>query len=200
MEVAQKKAKQIKYYYLFHKKIYNIFNYGLNPFYKNPEKTLINIILAKDINVLEYFYILDINWINSWKKYSQYNSAILNLNDIKENLDDEEKFKKEIKERCDNMILTEEINKSEKFKPSQIEYNSSGKIFIHKIYYNLEDFDCLVDEKTFDLFQEFSGPQKNEPFSIRGIISDKMIVLFNYIIKRLNNEKNLLVYDYYIII
>ena len=177
MEVAQKKAKQIKYYYLFHKKIYNIFNYGLNPFYKNPEKTLINIILAKDINVLEYFYILDINWINSWKKYSQYNSAILNLNDIKENLDDEEKFKKEIKERCDNMILTGEINNSEKFKPSQIKYNSSGKIFIHKIYYNLEDFDCLVDEKTFDLFQEFSGPQKNKPFYIRGIISDKMISL-----------------------
>ena len=62
---------------------------------------------------LEDFYILDINWINSWKKYSQYNSAILNLNDIKENLDDEEKFKKEIKERCDNMILTGEINNSE---------------------------------------------------------------------------------------
>ena len=177
MEIAQKKAKQIEYYYLFHKKIYNIFNNGLNPFYKYPEKTLLNKIFIKDINVLDYFYILDINWINSWKKYSQYNSAILNLNDIKENLDDEEKFKKEIKERCDNMILTGEINNSEKFKPSQIKYNSSGKIFIHKIYYNLEDFDCLVDEKTFDLFQEFSGPQENEPFSIRGIILDKMIVL-----------------------
>ena len=54
------------------------------------------------------------------------------------------------------MILTGEINNSEELKLTQIEYNSSGKIFIHKIYYNLDDFDCLVDEKTFDLFFRFS--------------------------------------------
>ena len=180
MEDIKKKAKQIKYYYLFHKKIYNIFNFELNSFFKYPEKTLLNKIFANDINALEDFYILDIKWINKWKKYSQYDSAMLNLNDIKEDLDDEEKFKKKIKERCDDMILTGEINNSEEFKPSQIEYNSSGQIFIHKIYYNLEDFDCLVDEKTYDLFQEISDIsffKKKESFSIRGIISDKMIAL-----------------------
>ena len=115
-----------------------------------------NKILIKGTNDLEYFYILDINWINNWKKYLRYNSVVIYLNDIKETLDDEEKFKKEIKEICDNMILTGEINNSEELKLTQIEYNSSGKIFIHKIYYILDDFDCLVDEKTFDLFFRFS--------------------------------------------
>ena len=78
MKVASQKSKQIINYYLFHKKIDFIFNFGTNPLYKSPEKNFFN----SGNNILEKFYIIDINWINSWKKYSNYNSAITYLEKI----------------------------------------------------------------------------------------------------------------------
>ena len=65
-EIANEKAKQIEYYYYFHKKIESIFKNGFNQLFKYEKFSELN---------EENFYIIDEKWINFWKTYSGYNIA-----------------------------------------------------------------------------------------------------------------------------
>ena len=108
--IAFKKAKQIQKYYLFHKKIKNIFKSGINSLYKIPNG-FFSILLAHNINKKDTLYIIDLDWIKNWKEYSGYNSVFKNFENIKQSSQNsEEEFEEEIKEMCDNMVLTQEIN------------------------------------------------------------------------------------------
>ena len=49
------------------------------------------------------------------------------------------------------MIMTDEINNC-KVNIPKMENEKYGRLFCNKSIYKLSDFDCLVDEKTFNLF------------------------------------------------
>ena len=157
MKIAKEKAEQIAYYYLFHKKIELIFQQGENHLYNYLSK-----------NYFTKFF------LNSAKKYLD----TINVFEYK----NEDDYMKEIKERCDNMILTEEISNDSNNLPFIFinDINLFERTFIHKIKLNLEYFDSLIDEKTYELlFKEnilisFWKNKKNEHI---GLILDKMIAL-----------------------
>ena len=88
----------------------------------------------------------------------------------------EEEIEKEIKTSCDNMILTEQINNSDYFKPLSMNNESYGKTFMNKLILNLENFESIVDEETYKLFDKFVG-SVNETVNFRGFIFYKMIIL-----------------------
>ena len=165
------KAKQIEHYYIFHKKISNIFNFGNNPFYKPNKRGF----FSPDINYKKSFYIINKNWIKIWKKYSQYDKAVSYFE--KKEYENEEDFKKHVKEICNNMVLMGEINNNEESKPPIMDNESFGNLFIHKLILEKEDFDYLVDEKTYDLFKKISGQNASKTISINGFILDKIIAL-----------------------
>ena len=153
MSIASQKIEQITSYYIFHKQIKCIFNSGINPFYEG-----VNFFdrLEGDVNKAQLLYVIDINWINCWKKYSGYNLFCSYLEQNKsENLISKEDYQKEIEEICNNMKNTNEITNSEEYKPPPLIDNESYlNTFIHKLVLNIEDFDCVLDEKTYKLFEK----------------------------------------------
>ena len=70
-----------------------------------------------------------------------------------------------------------EINNNEESKPPIMDNESFGNLFIHKLILEKEDFDYLVDEKTYDLFKKISGQNASKTISINGFILDKIIAL-----------------------
>ena len=97
---------------------------------------------------------------------------------INEDYNDDDKYKAEIEERCNNMILTGEINNNgNNFNQQNIESEFDKRNFIHKLILNLDDFDCLVDKDTYNTYNSFFFIIiKKEP-DITGFILDKMIIL-----------------------
>jgi hypothetical protein len=83
-------------------------------------------------------YFVDYNWIKSWKKYTNYENVIGMGRD---NYD----FLKE------NGFL--EYKEKPKFR--NIWSGKSFKMFLRKTVYNKEDFDCLIDKKTFSYFKTY---------------------------------------------
>ena len=176
MSSPEKKAKQIASYYLFHKKIEFIFRKGLNKLYKYKEASIFKYIFTNDhINHIEDLYILSKDWIQRWKIYVKYENAKKYLDMISEDYNDEDKYKAEIEESCNNMILTGEINNNgNNFNQQNIESGFDKRNFIHKLILTLDDFDCLVDKDTYN---SFFFEAKNEEPDITGFILDKMIIL-----------------------
>ena len=189
MSIASQKVEQITNYYIFHKQIECIFNSGANPIFQ--KKSFFDF-LSLDKNNAQNLYVVDKNWINCWKKYSGYNLTYSYL-EKDQNLDftSEENCKNEIKEICNNMILMNQITESEEYKPPSMDNESYGNRFIHKLILNLEDFDCLVDEKTFNLFKKLSSDYSffsfadNKTINLKGILLEKMIILL------IKNEKKM---------
>ena len=182
------KKKAIEYYYYFHKKIELIFTTGFNPFFKYEKKN--NFLFSKGNIKEEEFYIFDEKWINLWKNNSGYNIAKKYLDKIE--LKEEKELEKDVEEMCNNMVLTGEINNFTNNKIPKMDNERAWRPFLNKIIYELSDFDCLVDERTFNLFtclygNDYSG-NLLDPGSgyfvddktpttrrINGRISDKMI-------------------------
>ena len=84
----------------------------------------------------------------------------------------------EIKERCDNMVLTGEIN-NDSINEAIITYNNNGiygRKFIHKLILDLNYFDALVDQATFKLFSGYKIKKENY-IQVNGLLLDKMIGL-----------------------
>ena len=198
MEIAKEKAEQIAYYYLFHKKIELIFQQGENHLYNYLSKNYFTkFFLNSDVNEKQNFYIIDDNWIKNWKYYVNYNCAKKYLDTINVfEYKNEDDYMKEIKERCDNMILTGEISNDSNNLPFIFikDNNLFVNNFIHKIKLNLEYLDSLIDEKTYDLFKEYEGftsNNKKEDYYF-GLILDKMIAL---LIKKERKMKFLFSYN-----
>ena len=177
MSSAQKKAEQIAHYYLFHKKIELIFIKGIYKFYKYHENNIFKSFFSNDdLSKKEDLYVMEKNWIDAWKIYVNYEEIKNILDTIKLDFNDENEFMKEIKERCNCMILTEQIKDDDnKFEPHIMNDGMGERNFIHKLIFNLEDFDNLVDDKTFNLFS--FGFFEKPYLEISGLILDKMIIL-----------------------
>ena len=165
-----KLAERMTYYYVFQKKIENIFNF---------DKSLLNYydssFTFNNKDRLMKFYILDYDWIRNWKENSAYNSVkpcldeIYSINNPNNIID--------LETRCQNL---ENENVIINFETTFINTGVSYSLFISNNKYKLEDFDCLVDETTYKLFKEMSfwNYFKGTENTLEGIISSRMIILF----------------------
>ena len=177
-DISDKKAKQIAFYYYFHKKIEKIYTTGFNPFFKYETNVFFN---SNKETSIEKFYIIDKNWINCWKKYSGYDKAKEYFDKIEPK--EEKKLKQEVKEMCNNMKMTGEINSYKNINFPVTDNSKCGRLFCGKNIYELSDFDCLIDKETFDLFSDLLNLHlhfynlKNDIIQIKGKILDKMIFL-----------------------
>ena len=176
-DIANEKAKQIAYYYFFHKKIEKIFKTGFNPFFNYENTKIYN---PNEEIFEETFYIIDEKWINLWKIYSGYIVAKEYFDKIEPK--EEKTLKSEVTLMCNNMIMTGEINDCKDVFIPKMENERCGRLFCNKTIYKLSDFDCLVDENTFNLFSNLSGYdffniRLTKTKEIKGKILDKMIYL-----------------------
>ena len=158
--IKNNKKLQIIEYYLFHRKIECFFNFGYIPF-----------CLEKN-NYFEELYIVNKDWINYWKNYSNYNIAKSYFDKLNSNI---ENLKEEIENMCDNMINTEEIN-SHGVSPSSMDNEKAGNHFCSKLILKLEDLDYFISKKNYELFKSCFGC-KTEAIKIRAIINNNIIIL-----------------------
>ena len=168
---------QIFEYFLLHKKFECIFNCGLNPLFKNIKKSIFNPyneILEEDL------YIIDINWIDYWKIYSNYENLKSSYFDSINIFDANTKIENELKEKCKNLIILKEINTEEKENVPSMNNKIAGNKFCNKLVLNLEDLNCLVSHNNFISFSRLSG-EKFESWTntrnIKALIIDKIIFL-----------------------
>ena len=138
---------EIKEYYFFHKNIKKFFEEGFN---------------FKRTNKKEKLYFIDENWINDWKKLSNYNEVVKYL---------------EKGRRKNDYLIKDEIVKT--FCLYDISYISSGKSdknFLLKRLLIPEDFDCLINENIYYLFSNYSSYFYPIKF-IKYIFYDKFLIL-----------------------
>ena len=165
-----KLAKRMTHYYILQKKIEDIFNFDKSfSNYYDSSFTLNN--KAKLIK----FYILDYDWIRDWKENSSYNIAKPILDEVYST--NNPNNIKDLETRCQNL---KNENVIVNFETTFINTGVSYSLFISNNRYKLEDFDCLVDEKTYKLFKEMSfwNHFKGTENTLEGIISSRMIILF----------------------
>ena len=191
MTEARRKAEQIISYYIFHKKIELIFTKGKNHLYEYLSKNfLIKFFSNDDINLKQEFHVIEEDFIKGWKTYVNYEAAKKYLDTIDVfKYNNENEYMNEIKEMCENMILTGEINNNNENKP--IIYFNNGifcRNFIHKLVLDLNYLDPLVDGNIYGLFKssyEIVGKEGYEIIDkngkkeskINGLLLDKIIVL-----------------------
>ena len=160
-EVAEKTTNQIINYYLFHRKIFEIINKGVNPYFNND---IIDI------------YIMNPNWIDHWKSYSNYKKIKNELDTINER--NEESLLNKLKTKCNNMIDEGKINNSSDNIPPSMDHIEIGKQFFELPIIKTEVFDYLIDYNTYKLFFNTYNPLNYfNIYKIRGIINDKLIIL-----------------------
>jgi hypothetical protein len=118
----------------------------------------------KGNGIIQNFYFIDLDWIKKWKRFINYELTVLNL-------------QKGLKYLIDNNIL----NNNEENMPSNIHSGESQDNFINKMLYKIEDFDCIVNENTYQLFDQNYGHIWNIFFSkiesIKGVLYDNMLIL-----------------------
>ena len=177
---ANIKDELISHYFFLQYKFDWFFKHKFIPFFRYPNKSLLN---PFGYNIQTNLYVIDINWINNFKSQTNYDHVKKILEDMS-NFEDENEIKKEIKEKLENMKLTEEIKNSESKLPP-MNNQSYGRTFFNKLILNRDALDCLVDEKTFELFKKYSH-NYSTTFKIKGYILDKIIFFIfesMYIIK-----------------
>ena len=110
-------------------------------------------------------YFVSSNWIKNWKKKSNYQKVI-------ENLDKDITYLKN-----KNILRKDE----DEFIPSDFDTQSNENIFLSKIIYSVKDFNCLINYSIYlSIFQnpEFLNNIYFEKLKyIEGYFYEKMIVL-----------------------
>jgi hypothetical protein len=163
--------EQIKYYYIFQKKLELILKGGINYFFD----------INNTKNNIEKIYIINTNWIKEWKNYSGYYIAKDSFEKLK--IRNEKALLEKMNRICLQLKQMGVIKKIElALKNNESAFNN----FISKNMIEFEEFEGLVDEKTYDLFRKiklnlFDWNNTIKTLNIEGIITDKMI---NLLIKK----------------
>ena len=144
------KYDEIDEYYKFHKCIESYFKQRFNKNMKGK---------------IETFYFIDLKWIEKWKIHTNYKNII---NYIEEGYD--------FNWLIDNNKIKNEVGQ----KPSSVDSGDSYEQFLKKDIYDIEDFECIVNQSTYDLFKSYN--YFFEKFittnkKIEGILFDKMLIL-----------------------
>ena len=146
-------------YYKFHKIYEIIFTSG-----NNNNEGLINYKYQK-------FYFINNEWIQQWKE-SGYNILKSELDKLKIYYTDY---------YINELLNVYHMQKNNKvINEYDIPFISNERAytdFINKPIYKLEDFDCLIDQNSYESFKKLSILNIFDT-SIKGIIYDKMIILF----------------------
>ena len=127
-------------------------------FHHDINKYFVEGINLEPNNYEQEVYFVDYNWIKSWKKYTNYENIIT--------MEKNYEFLKE------NGYL--EYN--EKIKLRNLESGNAKSHFLNISVYKIEDFDCLIDKATYDLFKRYD--KKNSKMAIFAISN---LDSFNYI-------------------
>ena len=106
-------------------------------FHHDINKYFVEGINLEPNNYEQEVYFVDYNWIKSWKKYTNYENVIT--------MEKNYEFLKE------NGFL--EYN--EKTKLRNLESGNAKFHFLNISVYKIEDFDCLIDKATYDLFKRY---------------------------------------------
>ena len=139
--------KEIKEYYYFHKNIKKFFEEGFN---------------FKGTNKKEKLYFIDENWINNWKKLSNYKEVV--------------KYLDNGSGKNDYLIKDEIVKSFCLYDLSYISGGKSDKNFLLKRLLIPKDFDCIINENIYYLFSNYISyffPIK----SIKYIFYEKFLVL-----------------------
>jgi hypothetical protein len=111
--------------------------------------------------IIQELYFIDEEWLLSWKAYSNYENVIQNLDKGKEYL-----------------INNDILNDNDESFPSDIKKGKSKEFFLTGIIYCIEDFNYIINEKTFKLFKKCFNKSFFTTFHpIEGIFYDKILVL-----------------------
>ena len=175
--INDEKIEQIINYYIFHKKIEKIMKKEINPYCIN--KDIIDI------------YIINPNWINLWKIYTDYEKVEKEFDKIKD--EDENSLLKKLKKSYINMIMNGIIKDSNGNEPPSMDNAEFANQFFELQYIRKNVFDYLIDYETYKSFFNIYNPMnllKN--YTIKGKINSIMIILMmeqNYKIKFIYQEK-----------
>ena len=177
--IEDNKIRQILDYYCFHKKINYIVKNSSNPLFDHKKQNLFNKVFNPFNEQLEKnLYIIDNTWLGYWKAYTNYEKAKSYFDKI--DAINEKQLKKEIKQMCNNMKLTGEIN-SDGIPPFPMDNEQAGNSFCNRIILNLENLNCLVTENNYNYFIELTKQKWNlkkiKTKEIKGIIIDGIICL-----------------------
>ena len=159
-------VEQIKNYYIFQKKLQSVLNNEQNSVLFN-EKTKFKI---------EEVYLINHSWIISWKHYTNYDIAKDSLDKIVAK--DEKDLRRQMDPIFHNLSASDLIPK--KFVMLFKDNKKAYKQITGKRILELEQFECFVDKKTFELLKEmgevfYLPPEKK--YSIDVILSKKIIIL-----------------------
>lgn len=166
-------------YYFFQKKIECLLNSKNNPFFKSNGENLES----------EKFYVINKNKVREWKENINYDVAKFYLDKIR--IKDKDKYISQLKSWCQKLEKNE-IIQDYIFQMNDNENLYSYCRFISKIKLDFGQFENLIDEKTFNLFSKENNLFQSKPYLIKGIITDKMIILFikeHYLCKILYNQE-----------
>ena len=157
---------QIKNYYIFQKKLQSVLNNEQNSIFFNKKSKF----------KIEEVYLINHKWINSWKHYTNYDIAKDTFDKI--DAKDEKDLKRQMDKICHNLsennLITDKFTML--FKGNKDAYKQiTGKKILEP-----EQFECIVDKKTFELMQEigetFYYPSEKK-YSIDIILSKRIIIL-----------------------
>ena len=139
-------------------------------FHHDINKYFVEGINLEPNNYEQEVYFVDYNWIKSWKKYTNYEN-----------------------------IITMEKNYEFLKENGYLEYNGKSKLrnlasgnaknhFLNISVYKIEDFDCLIDKATYDLFARYNKNYSKmiNMFNISNLDSIN-IIFFHEIFAILNN-------------
>ena len=162
-------SKRLLSYYIFHHKIEEALDKNKRNIYKYQNKNDPNV-----KNESQKFYFIEKDWIEQWRASAVYNST-------KEELDkyySSGNLRESNQLRCICQKLLDKTNIeefNETFPSSEKTYNK----FIRNNKLQIEDFDCLVDEGTYNLFEKYAPSYfLRKTYYIKGIILDHLVILF----------------------
>ena len=158
-------VEQIRNYYIFQKKLKSVLNDEKNcSLFEEGEKLKI-----------QEAYLINYKWIKSWKCYTQYDIAKDSFDKIIAN--NEKEFRAQMDLIFHNLqaggLISEEFILL--FKNNKSAYEQITKKILEP-----KQFECIVDKKTFELFQKIGEVfyLPSEPiYSIDIILSKKIIIL-----------------------
>ena len=159
--------EQIKYYYIFQKKLQSVLNNEQNNALFNENNSKLKI---------EKVYLINHNWIMTWKYKVKYDVAKDSFDKLF--AENENDLKSQMNIIFQNLLLSGLIPKKIDL-PFDNNKNTYKQITRKKII-DPELFECIVDKKTFELFKKtgevFFRPSEKK-YKIDIILSKKIIIL-----------------------
>ena len=159
--------EQMKFYYIFQKKLSSVLNNTQNFTFANESNSKLEI---------QEVYLINYNWIRKWKKRTNYEIAKDSFDKIVANNEKDLERQMEI---IFHNLMESHLIPFEIFLPFLNNEKAFNQITSKRLL-ELQEFECMVDKKTFKLFKEtgevFFWLSEAE-FKIDLILSEKLIVL-----------------------